>query len=112
MYRLFASDERVPQHHDDRVSSQKHLGDVPVFIHRLGLLLSLPALGHLSPHLLHVLQDHVAMSTTHTQTQRLARGEWPIPQPSPRHESETQSLNLLIIQNLTSHFLLPNFTGV
>lgn len=67
MYKLFSGDQWIPQHHDDRVSSQKHLGDVTIFIHWFGFLLSFPALRHLSPHLLYVLQDHVTVSR-HTQT--------------------------------------------
>lgn len=59
--RLLAGDERVPQDHDDRVPAQEHLGDVAVLVDGLGLLLALAALGDLSPHLLHVLQHHVAV---------------------------------------------------
>lgn len=59
---LFACDERVPQHHNDRVSSQEHFGDVAILIHGLRLLLAFATLGYLRPHLLHVFQNHVAMS--------------------------------------------------
>lgn len=58
---LLASDEWVPQHHDDRVPAQEHLGDVAVLVDRLGFLLALAALGNLSPHLLHIFQHHVAV---------------------------------------------------
>ena len=59
---LFPCDERVPQHNDDRVSPEEHLGDVPVLIHRFRLLLPFATLGDLRPHLLHVLQHHVTVS--------------------------------------------------
>lgn len=36
---------------------QKHLGDVAVLVGWLGRLLALAILGHLGPHLLHILQD-------------------------------------------------------
>lgn len=58
---LLAGDERVPQDHDDRVPAQEHLGDVAVLVDWLGLLLALAALGDLGPHLLHILQHHVAV---------------------------------------------------
>ncbi len=52
---------RILQHQDDRVSAQKHLGNEPVLVDRLGLLLALARLGHLCPHLLDLLQHHVAV---------------------------------------------------
>lgn len=52
---LLASDERVPQDHDDRVPSQEHLRDVAVLVDWFGLLLALATLGDLGPHLLHIL---------------------------------------------------------
>lgn len=58
---LLASNERVPQDHDDRVPAQEHLGDVAVLVDWLGLLLALAALGDLRPHFLHILQHHVAV---------------------------------------------------
>ena len=58
---LLASDEGVPQDHDDRVPAQEHLGDVAVLVDGLGLLLALAALGDLRPHFLHVLQHHIAV---------------------------------------------------
>ena len=44
----------------DGVPAQEHLGDVAVLVDWLGLL-ALAALGDLGPHLLHVLQHHVAV---------------------------------------------------
>lgn len=58
---LLACNEGVPQHHNDRIPSQEHLGDVAILVDRLRLLLSLPALGHFRPHLLDVLQHHIAV---------------------------------------------------
>lgn len=58
---LLAGDERVPQDHDDRVPTQEHLGDIAVLVDWLRFLLALAALGDLGPHLLHILQHHVAM---------------------------------------------------
>lgn len=52
---LLASDEGVPQDHDDRVPTQEHLRDVAVLVDWLGLLLTLATLRDLSPHLLHIL---------------------------------------------------------
>lgn len=53
---------RVSQHEDDRISSQEHLRDESVLVDRLGLLLALAGLRLLGPHLLHVLEDHVAVA--------------------------------------------------
>jgi len=53
--------ERIPEHQDHRVSTQKHLGDESVLVDRLGLLLSLPSLWNLCPHFLHILQHHVTV---------------------------------------------------
>ena len=65
---LLARCEWVSEDEDDRVSAQEHLGDVAVLVDGLRLLLALAHLWHLSPHLLHVLQHHVAVSAdTHTQ---------------------------------------------
>ena len=74
-----SSGQRVLQNEDHRVASEEHLGDEPVLVDRLGLLLALwikdestfkaisssptfASLGQLSPHLLHALQHHVAVS--------------------------------------------------
>lgn len=57
----FSCDQRISQHDDDRVPSEEHFRNVAVLIHWLRLLLSLPALWDFCPHLLHVLQDHVAV---------------------------------------------------
>lgn len=62
MNSLFPSDEGVSQHYNHRVSSQEHLGDVTVLVYWFGLLLALATLGNFCPHLLHILQDHVAVS--------------------------------------------------
>jgi len=43
---------------DDGVTSKKHLADEPILVHTL----SFAALGFFRPHLLHILQHHVAMS--------------------------------------------------
>merc|ERR1711865_705111 len=43
-------------------STQEHLTDVSVLVDRLGLLCTLPCFRHLRPHLLHVLQHHVAVA--------------------------------------------------
>ena len=73
------SGQRVLQNEDHRVASEEHLGDEPVLVDRLGLLLALwikdestfeaisrsptfASLRQLSPHLLHALQHHVAVS--------------------------------------------------
>eukprot|EP00321_Phaeocystis_globosa_P019467 CAMPEP_0118818096 /NCGR_PEP_ID=MMETSP1162-20130426/5877_1 /TAXON_ID=33656 /ORGANISM="Phaeocystis Sp, Strain CCMP2710" /LENGTH=130 /DNA_ID=CAMNT_0006748249 /DNA_START=206 /DNA_END=595 /DNA_ORIENTATION=- len=51
----------VAQHDDDAVAAQEHLADESVLVHGLGLLGRAP-LGRLRPHLLDVLQDHVAVA--------------------------------------------------
>lgn len=58
---LLAGDEWVAQDHNDRVPAQEHLGDVAVLVDWLRLLLALAALRDLGPHLLDVLQHHVAV---------------------------------------------------
>ena len=35
-----AGRQRVPQDEDDRISAEEHLGDVPILVHGLGLLLT------------------------------------------------------------------------
>ena len=57
----FSCDQRVSQHDDDRVAAQEHFRDIAVLVHRLRFLLALPTLWDFCPHLLHILQDHVAM---------------------------------------------------
>ena len=54
--------EGVPEDEDDGVAPEEHLGDVPVLVHRLRLLLALSGLGELGPHLLDPLEDHVAVA--------------------------------------------------
>lgn len=44
------------------ISSQEHFRDVPVLVDWLGLFLALARLRDFSPHLLHILENHVAMS--------------------------------------------------
>merc|ERR1719264_1431299 len=46
---------------DDGVTPEEHLGDEPVLVHRLGLLLPFASFWQLCPHLLHPLKNHVAM---------------------------------------------------
>lgn len=58
---LLPSNEGVTQDNNDGVTTQEHFGDVAVFVDRFGLFLPLPALGHLRPHLLDILQHHVAV---------------------------------------------------
>lgn len=71
---LLASDERVPQDHDDRVPAQEHLGDVAVLVDWLGLLLAFAALGDLRPHFFHVLQHHVAVPGGDGQAAEVSEG--------------------------------------
>ena len=51
--------QRVLEDEDDGVAAEEHLGDEPVLVDRLGLLLTL---GELGPHLLDTLEDHVEVS--------------------------------------------------
>ena len=51
--------QRVLEYEDDGVAAEEHLGDEPVIVDRLGLLLTL---GELGPHLLDTLEDHVEVS--------------------------------------------------
>ena len=51
--------QRVLEYEDDGVAAEEHLGDEPVIVDRLGLLLTL---GELGPHLLDPLEDHVAVT--------------------------------------------------
>lgn len=51
----------IPEDQNDGIAAQEHLRDEAVLVHRLHLLLALAGTRHLSPHLLDVLQDHVAM---------------------------------------------------
>lgn len=52
----FRASCRVAQHEYYRVTTQEHFADVAVLVYRLRLLLPLPRLGLLCPHLLHVGQ--------------------------------------------------------
>lgn len=52
--------ERVLEDHDDGVSSEEHLRDEAILCH-WALLLAFACSRDFSPHLLHVLQDHVEM---------------------------------------------------
>jgi hypothetical protein len=52
------------QDEDDRVTTQEHLADESVLVHTLALV----ALGLLGPHLLYVLQHHVAVSVKSLDT--------------------------------------------
>ena len=51
--------QRVLKDEDDGVATEEHLGDEPVLVDRLGLLLTL---GELGPHLLDTLEKHVEVS--------------------------------------------------
>lgn len=57
----FSCDQRISQHDDDGVTPQEHFRNIAILVHRLRLLLPLPALWNLCPHFLHILQDHVTM---------------------------------------------------
>jgi len=46
------------------IATEKHLWDITILVHRLRLFLSLSCLRHFRPHFLHVLENHVAMSTS------------------------------------------------
>lgn len=50
------------QHQYDRVTSQKHLWYVSVFVDWLGFLFSLVCLWNFSPHFLDILQNHITVS--------------------------------------------------
>ena len=52
----------VPKNQHHRVSSKEQLADVSVLVDRSTLLGALSCLGDFRPHLLHVLQHHVAVS--------------------------------------------------
>jgi hypothetical protein len=52
----------VPQNENDRISSKKHLGNISFFGYGMCLLLAFAFLGHLSPELLNIFQNHVAVS--------------------------------------------------
>ena len=54
--------QRVAEDDDDAVPSEEHILDEPVLVDGFGLLLALALLGHLGPHLLHILQHHVAVA--------------------------------------------------
>lgn len=54
--------DRVPEHENDRVSSEEHFADLPVLVDLLRFLLALPRFGHFGPHLRHILQHHVAVT--------------------------------------------------
>lgn len=70
----FSCDQRISQHDDDRVAPQEHFRDVAILVHWLRLLLALPALWNFCPHLLHILQDHVAMpEKQNKQTKTLSK---------------------------------------
>lgn len=58
---LPASNEGFLQDHEDQVPVQEHLRCVTVHADWLGRLLPLATLGDLGPHLLHILQHHVAV---------------------------------------------------
>ena len=62
----------VAQQQNDRVASHKQLADVAVLGDGLGLLLALASLGHLQPHLLHVLK-HLHVCNV-SDPQRKGRG--------------------------------------
>ena len=64
---LLCGGEWVPEDEDDRVSTQEHLRNVTILVDWLRLLLALPLLGNLCPHLLHILQHHVAVSANINQ---------------------------------------------
>lgn len=55
------------KHQDNAVASEKHLADETVLVDWSSLL-SIRQSRDLSPHLLHVLQDHVAMSVESLHT--------------------------------------------
>jgi len=55
------SSHRVTKNKDDGVSSQKHLADESVFVNGFSFLGSFASFGCLCPHLLYILQHHVAV---------------------------------------------------
>ena len=59
---LFCSCKGVSEDQDDAVSSEKHFGDVAIFVDWLWPLLALSWLGGFCPHLLYILKNHVTMS--------------------------------------------------
>ena len=61
-YLFWRTGERIADHQDDRVSSQKHLRHVSVLVDRLGLLLAFVGFRDLGPHLFHIFQHHVEVS--------------------------------------------------
>jgi len=46
------------------IATEKHLWDITILVHWLRLFLSFSCLRHFRPHFLHVLENHVAMSTS------------------------------------------------
>ena len=63
---LLGGGEWVSEDQDDRIPSEEHLGDETILVDWFTLLLALPCLRDLHPHLLHIFQDHVTMSEKNT----------------------------------------------
>ena len=57
---IFINSFRVPQDQNNAIASQEHLADIPLSGHGVAFLASI-SLGHLGPHLAHVLKHHVHM---------------------------------------------------
>merc|ERR1719334_2949253 len=49
----------APEHQNHGVTTQEHLADEAILVHRLCFLLA--AMRNLCPHLTHILQDHVGV---------------------------------------------------
>merc|ERR1739841_192208 len=59
----------VPEHQDHGVPTKEELANEAVLVHWLSLLLP-GALGHLGPHLAHILEDHVAVPVERLHTRQ------------------------------------------
>ncbi len=53
---------RVAEDQNNGVSSEEEFSNVSVLVDWLSLLLAFACLGHLRPHLLHILQDHIEVA--------------------------------------------------
>ena len=51
----------ISEHKNDRISPQKHLTDESIHVYRFRSARTFSSLVYLAPHLLHVLEDHVAV---------------------------------------------------
>lgn len=51
----------APQNQNHRIATNEHLADKSVLVDRFRLFLAFTGLREFGPHLLHVLEDHVAM---------------------------------------------------